>query len=90
MRASSDNPPDNNPGQGTTDDLLEAAVLKSGYPLQRIVAAQLKNSFTRVTEEWSYVDRATEEQRALDVYGFKALRPEIGERARAARAYPAR
>ena len=67
-------------GQENTEELLEAAVLKSGYPLQRVVAAELKKSFSRVTEEWSYIDRTTEEPRELDVFAFQALRGESEHR----------
>ncbi len=73
MHQSSNNPETNRLTNGIEDLQLEAAVRASGYPLQRVVAEQLLNTF-QVTEEWGYADRETNDRRALDVFAYKALR----------------
>jgi hypothetical protein len=73
MLQSDGNPESNNLKSGITDAQLEAAVRASGYPLQRVVAEQLLGTF-EVTEEWGYVDRETNDRRALDVFAYKKLR----------------
>jgi|SRR5450759_4078027 len=73
MLQSEGNPESNRLKDGMTDVQLEAAVRLSGYPLQRVVAEQLLGAF-EVTEEWGYVDRETDDRRALDVFAYKRLR----------------
>lgn len=73
MLQSDDNPESNGLKNGITDAQLEAAVRMSGYPLQRVVAEQLLGTF-EVSEEWGYVDRETNDRRALDVFAYKRLR----------------
>ncbi|MFJ9059713.1 hypothetical protein [Streptomyces sp. NPDC102409] len=57
----------------TGKDLLEA-VVRSGYPLQAKVAETLKEAMPenrwrgKIQEEWAYVDRDSEQVRALDVF----------------------
>lgn len=48
------------------------AVRKSGYPVQTVVARELSDNFT-VVEEWGYVDRASQEHRALDIFAHRRL-----------------
>jgi len=57
---------------GIDRDKLTEAVRTSGYPLQTVVARELSADFG-VTEEWGYVDRASQEHRSLDVFAFKRL-----------------
>jgi hypothetical protein len=47
-------------------DQLQAAVDRSGYPLQSVVGDLLRPEFV-VHEEWSYIDRNTRELRAIDL-----------------------
>jgi hypothetical protein len=77
MLQSDDNPEANCLKSGVTDVQLEAAVRVSGYPLQRVVAEQLLRTF-EVTEEWGYVDRETNDRRALDVFAYKKLKETAG------------
>lgn len=51
---------------------LVEAVSASGYPLQTVVARQLDHGFN-VVEEWGFVDRVSQEHRALDVYAYRRL-----------------
>jgi hypothetical protein len=73
MFKTDENPESNRLGEGVTDTQLDAAVRLSGYPLQRVVAEQLLGTF-EVTEEWGYVDRETNDRRALDVFAHKKLK----------------
>jgi hypothetical protein len=71
------NPELNRLQAGVTAEQLEAAVRRSGYPLQRVVAEELLRDFT-VTEEWGYIDRESKEHRTLDVFGFRRLSDTTG------------
>jgi hypothetical protein len=51
---------------------LVAAVQKSGYPLQTVVALELRQQF-RITEEWGFIDRSTKEHRSLDIFAFRKI-----------------
>jgi hypothetical protein len=73
MLQTDDNPEANRLKNGVTDVQLEAAVRVSGYPLQRVVAEELLPMF-EVTEEWGYVDRETNDRRALDVFAYRKLK----------------
>lgn len=67
------NPRENTLGAGITEDQIISAVAKSGYPLQTIVGDILRSpqpSRERrfsVQEEWSYLDRDTQELRSMDL-----------------------
>ncbi|EQB64217.1 MAG: hypothetical protein RBG1_1C00001G1796 [candidate division Zixibacteria bacterium RBG-1] len=66
------NPTTNKLGSGVLLADVQAAVAKSGYPLQTIIADSLKNDF-RTQQEWSYIDRDTKELRTLDIFAEKWL-----------------
>jgi hypothetical protein len=68
MQSAARNPPENVIGAGLTDEKVEEAVRRSGYPLQTVVATTLSSDFS-VTEEWSYKD--TESLRTLDIMAEK-------------------
>jgi hypothetical protein len=72
LNSSSDNPITNALPPGVSYEQVEEAVRRSGYPLQTLVASELKNDFV-VSEEWSYLDRETGTKRALDVFAYKRL-----------------
>ena len=74
MNHSSDNPPENSLGEGLTDQNVQDAVRRSGYPLQNVVASELTERFD-VTEEWGYVDRASGDHRSLDLHAYRGLAP---------------
>jgi hypothetical protein len=67
------NPATNILGSGVNDDHIRAAVEKSGYPLQNVVAEMLASSHFRYQPEWCYVDRSTKELRTLDLHATKDL-----------------
>jgi hypothetical protein len=73
MNQHPDNPTNNQLGPGLSDADVSAAVEKSGYPLQTVVADFLRTKFHRVQEEWCYVDRNSEELRAIDILAEKFL-----------------
>jgi len=66
------NPPQNKLPNGLPEARLVDVIRRSGYPLQSVVAAQLKELFV-VTEEWGYSDRTANETRTLDVFAWKTL-----------------
>jgi hypothetical protein len=68
MQSATNNPPQNVIGAGLTDNKVEEAVRRSGYPLQTVVATMLSPDFS-VTEEWSYID--SENLRTLDIMAEK-------------------
>lgn len=72
MKASDNNPNTNAVPAGISDDQLTEAVRQSGYPLQTIVASELKEQFG-IQEEWSYIDRDSGDLRALDIYARRSL-----------------
>ena len=59
-------------GSGVSPEDIRSAIAKSGYPLQTAVAASLRTQFS-VLEEWSYMDRATQELRTIDIFAEKWL-----------------
>lgn len=67
------NPATNQLGPGLTEDQVRVAVERSGYPLQTIVADLLRSKPDAnrekflVQEEWSFVDRDTDELRTIDL-----------------------
>lgn len=65
------------PGE-ITDTEIREAIESSGYPLQMKVALVLAPVFDLI-EEWSYVDRRTEELRTLDLVASRTLL-EAGQR----------
>jgi hypothetical protein len=74
MKHASDNPSANKLPAGINEESLSEAVERSGYPLQGI-AANILARHLNVTEEWSYVDRESKEQRSLDLFCYKELVP---------------
>lgn len=72
MKATPNNTPTNKLGSGLTEADVLAAISKSGYPLQTIVANFLRPQF-QVQEEWSYIDRDTQERRTIDLLAGKWL-----------------
>ncbi len=72
MKISANNPSTNKLGSGLTDTKIRDAISKSGYPLQMRVANFLRQQF-RVQEEWSYIDSASQELRAIDILAEKTL-----------------
>lgn len=47
------------------------AVATSGYPLQTVVASDLRTDFSYVQEEWSYVDKDSGNPRTMDVLALR-------------------
>lgn len=82
MISSADNPLQNRliPGASMAD--IDAAIKKSGYPLQTIITKKLKPKFY-CQEEWSFIDSQTNELRSLDImaqvelYEFKEPQPRV-------------
>lgn len=72
MEAIPNNPLTNKLGSGLTEADLLAAVSKSGYPLQTIVANLLRSQF-HVQQEWCYLDKDTHESRTIDILAEKSL-----------------
>ena len=73
MNGTSNNPALNRLGPGVTAAQVQQAVQLSGYPLQRVVTELLMDTF-KVTEEWGFADRATQELRSLDLFAYRRLR----------------
>jgi hypothetical protein len=73
VKSDPNNPPGNVLAKGTTNDMVEDAVRKSGYPVQTEVAVALLERELDVYEEWSYPDRDSAKLRAIDVAGLKQL-----------------
>ena len=72
MKKTDDNPVTNRLGSGVTEEKLDVAIVKSGYPLQTKVALQLKKEF-HVQEEWSFIDNKTKDIRTIDLLAEKEL-----------------
>jgi hypothetical protein len=70
MREDARNPNTNQLGNGVTEEKLNSAVSKSGYPLQTKVAHMLKDDF-HIIEEWSFIDNKTHAIRAIDLLAQK-------------------
>jgi hypothetical protein len=66
MKASRENPKSNQLPSNITDEAINSAIKKSGYPLQTIIANKLRKSFY-CQEEWSYIDNKTNENRNIDI-----------------------
>lgn len=82
MNSSTNNPITNSLKSGITDNDIDNAIRKSGYPLQTVIANQLRLDFM-CQEEWSYIDRKTKEIRSIDimaedlVYDLKKPEPKV-------------
>ena len=74
MDASNFNPEENRLHAGVKEQALVDAITNSGFPLQGHVA-DLLNPKYGVTEEWSFIDRDTEELRSLDVFAWRNFEP---------------
>lgn len=72
MFCSANNPSSNRLGAGIRESDIRAAVDKSGYPLQTVIADMLRKSLG-VQEEWSYVDRNSKQLRTVDILAGKHL-----------------
>lgn len=72
MKASKGNPKSNQLHSGITDESIDSAIKKSGYPLQTIVTNKLRKSFY-CQEEWSYIDSKTNENRSIDIMAQRDL-----------------
>lgn len=72
MKQSENNPTSNLIGAGISDSDIDKAILKSGYPLQTVIANILRNEFY-TQEEWSFIDPKTNEIRAIDIHAEKRL-----------------
>lgn len=60
---------------GVTLGQVQAAVDRSGYPLQSRVAHSLSSNFS-LQPEWGFVDRTTGDMRAIDLLASRPLSPE--------------
>jgi hypothetical protein len=72
MNQAKNNPISNNINSGLNDSEIDNAILKSGYPLQTIIADKLRKEFY-TQEEWSFIDSKTKEIRAIDIHAEKHL-----------------
>lgn len=72
MRVAAENPATNMLPQGVKEASLVNAIVRSGYPLQGLVARKLQKDFT-VIEEWEFVDDSREEHRNLDLLAVRKL-----------------
>lgn len=72
MKTTPNNPSTNKLGAGLTETDVLNAVSKSGYPVQTIIADYLRSQFA-VQEEWSYIDKDTQELRTIDILADKCL-----------------
>jgi hypothetical protein len=59
-------------GMGVKERDVFEAIKRSGYPLQTVIASQLRETFA-VQEEWSYIDGDTQEQRTIDIRAWRDL-----------------
>jgi hypothetical protein len=79
------NPLRNRLAAGLTDETVRKAVEGSGYPLQTVVAANLRSLGFSITEEWVFSDSDSGLIRALDIHASRPLydlRRERGGRVR--------
>jgi hypothetical protein len=72
------NPSTNTFQAGVTVDDVRAAVAKSGYPLQNVVANFCEATGFRTVEEWAYLDKDSKELRTIDVKAEKPLYDHAG------------
>lgn len=70
MKNVKDNPKTNKLQGGVTEEKINVAIIKSGYPLQTRVSKQLSDKFF-VQEEWSFADKKTGEIRSTDILAEK-------------------
>lgn len=68
-----ENPPRNALGGGLSIEKIEAAIAKSGYPLQTHVANVLRSLNFNVSPEWSFVDRDSSDLRSMDMRATSEL-----------------
>lgn len=61
------NPDRNALNAGLSIEKIQAAIAKSGYPLQTHVANTLRSLGFSVSPEWSFIDRDTNEYRSMDM-----------------------
>ncbi|MGA2902682.1 MAG: hypothetical protein ABSD98_02545 [Candidatus Korobacteraceae bacterium] len=73
MESSENNPGTNQIGPGVDEARIVAAVEESGYPLQTAVTEILRPTFEHIQQEWSYLDKTSNELRAIDVFAEKRL-----------------
>lgn len=59
-------------GPGIKEKDLVEAIKRSGYPLQTVVARELRRNF-KVQEEWSFIDSDSQEQRTIDLHAALPL-----------------
>lgn len=69
MRSSDENPIDNTIPPGMSEEGLQDALTRSGYPLQGLVSERLLPDW-RVLEEWGYIDPSSEQHRSLDIFAY--------------------
>jgi hypothetical protein len=72
MQQTPNNPLSNRLVAGTSEAQVLEAVHRSGYPPQTFVAEILRGKLG-VQEEWSFVDRDSDDLRALDIYTYTHL-----------------
>lgn len=70
MKNVKNNPTSNILQAGVTEEKINVAIIKSGYPLQTRVSKQLSGQF-HVQEEWSFADKKTGEIRSTDILAEK-------------------
>jgi hypothetical protein len=68
-----ENPNANKHPAEISDQLVLEAVERSGYPLQIIVADELRRRKFQVRQEWAFVDQDTEQTRAIDLLAQRDL-----------------
>lgn len=83
MDTSENNPHENQLPAGIKERVLLDAIATSGFPLQGLVAQELRDKYG-VSEEWSFIDRDTEQLRSLDVFAWRSLEPHKHVHCRAA------
>ena len=71
MDSHPNNTPENAVPPGVTEKQISDAIQKSGYPLQIVIANELRNNGFGLTQEWSFLDRDTFELRTMDVHAQK-------------------
>lgn len=73
VEQSSNNPPENSLGAGLTEDQVQEAVARSGYPLQTTTSDLLRAKVLAggarfdAREEWIFIDKDTEDLRTIDI-----------------------
>jgi hypothetical protein len=72
MKASATNPATNQLPKGISEEQINLAIKKSGYPLQTKVALMLKRTF-QIQEEWSFIDPNSGNARSIDILAERSL-----------------